>query len=248
MGSASCVGSGSNSFVSGIDWGNTGSGWNTGATNSNNSKAPGTITDFATANTNDAAWFNGSVSGDISQIINSASLGIRNTSTWNGTNTGTGTFLPLKNIQFQQSNYQSGNATSALIGSFSVSLNLSNLQFSNTNSNSRYIVCINESMNPSTLANRFTCFVPNTNYTLAPTIATNISTPPCSGASYGTGKIIYFDYSLPSNLTVNGLNQNTCYYIQVYALNGNGYSANISNNPYSYHFFTGSISTSVQSY
>jgi hypothetical protein len=247
MGTSACIGSGTNNFISGIDWGNT-SGWNTGANSANNSKAPGTITDYAATNALDAAWFNGSVVGTISQIISTSSTGVRNSSNWNGTNTGTGTFLPLKNILFHNSDYLSGSISVSLGLPTTATLNLSDLQFSNTNSDSRYLITMFENTAPSLPSNRYTCYAPSTNYITAPAVVTSLTTPPCGGSVVGSGKIVYLGYSLPTNLLITSLNNNSCYYLKVYAINGNGYSSKLSDNPYSFNFYTGTISTSIQAY
>jgi hypothetical protein len=244
----SCGGIGSISYISGIDWGNTGSGWNSGSTGTNNSKAPGTSTDFAetTLTTDDAVWFNDTVSGTVANIIANSGDGVRNSSNWSGTNIGTGTFLPLKNIQFHSSNYNSGSASASSGGGTSSTLNLSGLTFSNTNSDTRYLVVMHANTSPSTPANRFTCYTPNNNYSLSDTVVTAVSSPPCNGPSKGNGKVVYFNYNLPSSLNLTGLTNNTCYNVQVYAINGNGYSANYSSLPTSLNFFTGN--TSITAY
>jgi|LakMenEpi03Aug12_release.lakeMendotaPanAssembly.Ray.scaffolds.fasta_scaffold256609_2 hypothetical protein len=248
----SCGGTGSISYISGIDWGNTGSGWNSGSTATNNSKAPGTSTDFAettiiSANDN-AIWFNGSVSGNLSAIISNLGSGVRNSTNWSGTGTGTGTFLPLKNIQFHSSNYSSGNAIASNGGVTTSTLNLSGISFSNTNTDTRYLVVMHANTSPSTPANRFTCYTPNSNYGSAPAVVTSVTTPPCTGTSTGNGKVVYFNYTLPSSLIVTGLSNNTCYNVQVYAINGNGYSANYSSTPASFNFFTGNLVSSLIAY
>jgi hypothetical protein len=64
----------------------------------------------------------------------------------------------------------------------------------------------------------------------------------------GNGKVVYFDYSLPSNLIITGLSNNTCYNVQIYAINGNGYSANFSSTPASFNLFTGNLVSSLIAY
>lgn len=247
-GTSSCVGSGTNSFVSGFNWG-TSSGWlSSGSPNSNTSYPPGTSSDIEIMNTNDATWYNGAIIGTTSSINSTGGSGIKNTANWTGTNTGTGTFLPLKNIQFHSSNYSSGNAIASNGGVTTSTLNLSGLSFSNTNTDTRYMVVMHENVNPSTPANRFTCYTPNLNYGSAPTIVTSATTPPCAGTSTGNGKVVYFSYALPSSLIVTGLSNNTCYNVQVYAINGNGYSANYSTSPASFNFFTGNLVSSILAY
>jgi len=252
-GALGCGGSGTNTYISGIDWGNGTTGWNSGGSSgSNDSKAPGTLTDFAEttiSNTNDdEVWFSGSISGNLSAILSNTGSGVRNSTNWSGTGTGTGTFLPLKNIQFHSSNYSSGNAIATNGGGTTSTLNLNGLSFSNTNTDTRYLVVMHANASPSTPANRFTCYTPNLNYSLAPTVVTSVTTPPCTGTSTGNGKVVYFSYTLPSSLIVTGLSNNTCYNVQVYAINGNGYSANYSSTPASFNFFTGNLVSSILAY
>lgn len=249
QGLTNCTGSGSNIFISGINWGN--SGWNAiGANSSNDSKAPGTSSDFAetTIANDDAIWFSGTVSGNVSTILANTSAGVRNSNNWSGTDTGTGTFSPLKNIQFHTSNYNSGAATATNGGVTNSTLNLSGLSFSNTNTDTRYLVVINANASPSTPANRYTCYTPNLNYGSAPAVVTAVSAPPCSGTSNGNGKVVYFNYTLPSSIVITGLTNNTCYNVQVYAINGNGFSANYSSTPANFNFFTGNLVSSLIAY
>jgi hypothetical protein len=249
FGTSTCIGSGSNTFVSGIDWGNGINGWiSTGIPNSNTSYPPNTPTDFDVPNTLDAIWYSSSITGSSSNIIASTGLGVRNSANWNGTNTGTGTFLPLKNIQFHTSNYISGSASASSGGGTTSTLNLSGLSFSNTNTDTRYLVVMNANASPSSPANRYTCYTPNLNYGSAPTVVTAVTTPPCSGTSFGNGKVVYFNYSLPSSLVITGLTNNNCYNVQVYAINGNGYSANYSSTPANFNFFTGNLVSSLIAY
>jgi hypothetical protein len=254
-GALGCGGSGTNTYISGIDWGNGTTGWNSsGSSGSDDSKAPGTLTDFAEttiSNANDdAVWFNGSVSGNVTSIISNTSVGVRYSANWSGTNAGTGTFLPLKNIQFQTSNYNSGSASASSGGGTSSTLNLSGLTFSNTNTDTRYLVVMHANASPSTPANRFTCYTPNLNFGSAPTVVTSVSAPASctSTTSTGNGKVVYFSYTLPSSLIVTGLSNNTCYNVQVYAINGNGYSANYSSSAASFNFFTGNLVSSILAY
>jgi hypothetical protein len=249
QGLINCTGSGSNIFISGINWGN--SGWNAiGATSSNDSKAPGTSSDFAetTIANDDAIWFSGTVSGNVSTILSNISTGVRNSNNWSGTDIGTGTFLPLKNIQFHTSNYNSGSAIASSGGGTTSTLNLSGLSFSNTNTDTRYLVVMNANASPSVPANRYTCYTPNLNYGTAPTVVASVSTPPCTGTSNGNGKVVYFNYTLPGSLVITGLTNNNCYNVQVYAINGNGYSANYSSTPANFNFFTGNLVSSLIAY
>jgi hypothetical protein len=244
---SNCGVSGTINYISGIDWGKT-SGWvPTGASSSNNSKAPGTITDFENKTNSNNVYFNNIVSGNVSAIIAASGNGVRNPNNWNDTGSA-GTFLPLKNIQFHSSNYLSGIATATSGGGTSSTLNLSGLSFSNTNSDTRYLVVLHANASPSTPANRFTCYTPNNNYSLSDSVVTAVSSPPCNGPSKGNGKVVYFNYNLPNNLIITGLSNNTCYQVRVYAINGNGYSANYSSTPASLNFYTGNLVSSLIAY
>jgi hypothetical protein len=251
QGLTNCSGSGINNYISGINWDTLG--WAPGGSiSSNSSKAPGTPTDFAettiTSSNDDAVWFSGTVSGNVSTIISNSGTGVRYSSNWSGTGAGTGTFLPLKNIQFQTSNHNSGAATATHGGITTSTLNLSGLSFSNTNTDTRYLVVMNANASPSVPANRYTCYTPNLNYGTAPTVVASVSTPPCSGTSNGNGKVVYFNYTLPGSLVITGLINNNCYNVQVYAINGNGYSANYSSTPANFNFFTGNLVSSLIAY
>jgi hypothetical protein len=247
-GSASCVGSGTNSFISGLNWGAI-AGWlSSSIPSSNTSYPPGTNCDIEVKNTKDAAWFNGNCMGTDIAIKSTIGTGVRNTNNWSGTDTGTGTFLPLKNIQFHTSNYNSGTAVASSGGVTTSTLNLSGLSFSNTNTDTRYLVVMNANASPSVPANRYTCYTPNLNYGTAPTVVASVSTPPCSGTSNGNGKVVYFNYTLPGSLVITGLINNNCYNVQVYAINGNGYSANYSSTPANFNFFTGNLVSSLIAY
>jgi hypothetical protein len=107
---------------------------------------------------------------------------------------------------------------------------------------------MNANASPSVPANRYTCYTPNLNYGTAPTVVASVSTPPCSGTSNGNGKVVYFNYTLPGSLVITGLINNNCYNVQVYAINGNGYSANYSSTPANFNFFTGNLVSSLIAY
>jgi len=251
QGLVNCTGTGSNSFISGINWGNPD--WTAGATSSNTSKAPGTTTDFAetTIANDDAIWFSGSVSGNEATIISTSSTGVRNSSNWSGTNIGSGTFTPLKNILLNESNYVSGVVALSSSTSTTANLNLSNLAFGSTNSNTRYLVSIGENITPSTLVDRYTCYSPNLDFAAAQYVVTAVVpliNNTCAGASTGSGKVVYFNYGLPNSLSLTGFSANKCYSLHVYAINGNGYSANYSSTPASFNFFTGNLVSSLIAY
>lgn len=234
---------GTNTFLSGFNWGNAG--WTSGATSSNDSKAPGTPYDFSfPGNTFNKVRYTGSIIGNEAALV----ANINNTANWTGATTGDGV-LSLKDILFNESNYTSGAAvvTPALT---SATLNLSSLVFGGTTVDTRYAVIISLNTTPSLPADRYTCYTG-----IAPTVvgspsvvasvtgqtATNL----CGVTAQGTGQIVYLDYTLPASLTINGLQANANYSYTVVALNGNGYTANFSSTPYSSSFTTGTVQPTV---
>jgi len=246
----SCGGSGTNTYISGINWGKT-SGWvSTGSTDGSDSKKPNTSTDFEIKNNSNNTFYSSTVSGSNSVITSTTGNGVLLSTNWTSNNSGMGDLLPLKNIQFQVSNYSSGFASGSSGGGTTSTLNLSGLTFSNTNTDTRYLVVMHANTSPSTPANRFTCYTPNLNYGSAPNVVTSVSAPASctSTTSTGNGKVVYFNYTLPSSLNVTGLNNNTCYNVKVYAINGNGHSANYSSTPASFNFFTGNLVSSILAY
>ncbi len=238
-GNSSCTAAGTNTYIAGINWA-VASGWNTGSTSSNNSKAPGTSSDYASNNGQESIWFNGAYIGNTTQMKSNTGSGIRNNSNWSGTNTGTGLYTPLKNVQFHASNYLSGQIQLNSITSNTVNLNLGNIVFDSSNIDTRYMVIVAENNSPSNPLDRYTCYTPNSNYLFANNVVSSITTPPCSGASYGQGKVIYLNYNLPGDLNISGLNSNTCYYVNVIAINGNGYSAKLGSSNASFKFILSS--------
>lgn len=238
-GNSSCTAVGSNTYIAGINWA-IASGWNAGSTSSNNSKAPGTNSDYASANGQESIWFNGTYSGNTSHMKLNTGNGLRNNSNWSGTNTGTGLYTPLKNVQFHASNYLTGQIQLNSSTTNTVDLNLNNILFDSSNIDTRYMVIVAENNSPSNPLDRYTCYTPNSNYLFANDVATSITTPPCGATSYGQGKVIYLNYTLPSSLNISGLNTNTCYYVNVIAINGNGYSAKLGSSYASFKFILSS--------
>jgi Mn-containing catalase len=242
-GGINCAGSGTNTYVSGINWGN--SGWTSGATNSGTSLAPGTIFDFAYPGAFNKVEYTSNIAGDAITV----GTNILNPTNWTGAATGDGAYS-LKNILFNESNYTAGtvNATPALT---SATLNLSSLTFGNANTDTRYAVIVSTGT-PSLPVDRYTCYNGiSLNFGSAPVVATGVSGQTagdfCGTPTNGTGVMVYLDYTLPSSLTIAGLLQNTTYNYKVVAVNGNGYTANFSSTPYTGTFTTLSpANTSVQ--
>lgn len=246
IGSVNCAGAtGSNTFVSGFDWGNAG--WTSGATSSNDSKAPGTPYDFAfPGNTFNKVQFSGSIVGNEAALV----AYINNTANWTGATTGDGV-ISLKDILFDESNYTSGAAV-VTPATTSATLDLSSLVFGNTTTDTRYVLIISNGGAPTLPVDRYTCYagiVPTV--VGAPSVVASVSgqtaTDFCGVVAQGTGQIVYFDYTLPSSLTITGLAQNASYQYAVVAVNGNGYTANYSSTAYTGSFTTGvPVSTVVE--
>lgn len=227
----SCGGAGSNSYTAGMNWGN--SGWNSGTTGTNNSKAPATATDFATSTSSwDEVYFSGSVVGDVNAIISSSGNGVRNPNNWSGAATGTAGFY-LQDILFQQSDYQTGALSFSGVTGTAFTLNASAISFANANADTRYMVVIHPNGTPSVPADRYTCYSGiSSNFGSAPTVVSSVvdqiaNGDECGTPTLGNGRVVYFDYTLPSALNISGLDAGTNYEVRVYAINGNGFTANI---------------------
>ncbi len=227
---------GTNTYRSGINWGN--SGWNSGAIDNSTSRAPFSATDFAPNTTLDEIYFDPSstLTGDVDAIISSTGPGIRNFSNWAGTNTGNSNDCTLKDILFTQSDYVSGTISASGISGSNATLNLSALVFSGTNADTRYAVVINPSAAPGSPVDRYTCYSGiSSNVATAPLVVSSVTGQPvgsignssCGTPSVGAGRMVYFDYALPSSLILSGLLSGTNYEVRVYAVNGNGITANV---------------------
>lgn len=229
IGSTSCGNpNGSNTFLTAINWGT--SGWiNSSEPSASESYAPGTPTDFDPNTTDDAIEFNGNVIGNVQTLINSSGSGIRNFSNWTGTTSGSGNYN-LKSILFQQSNFSSGTISFSSVNASGFTIDASSLSFSNSDTDTRYMVVMYTAA-PSSPVDRYTCYSSvSPNYAAAADVVTSISgqtaTDFCGSPIIGNGRVVYFDYSLPSVLAVTGLASNTNYEVRVFAVNGNGYTAN----------------------
>lgn len=237
-GGASCSGgSGTNTYISGITWGNSGATWNSGATSSNNSKAPGTSTDFdGLSSSFDEVRYTGAVVGDVAAITSNSGNGVLNTSNWSGSTSGSTTNFTLKDILFNESDYSAGAMVFTNVTSTGFTINTSALSFSGTNANTRYMVVIRDGSAPDSPVDRYTCYSSiSGNIGTAPDVVTSVTsqsaTDFCGTPTTGNGKVVYFDYTLPSSLAISGLSASTTYEVRVFAVNGNGYTANYSTTP-----------------
>jgi hypothetical protein len=217
-------------FIAGINGGD-GGGWNKGATSDNNSKAPGTLSDIdiSAAKNNDNARLipTIAVNGNASTIRNL----IKTTSNWEKNNN-VFTSFALKNILFSEGNYTSSAIFFSSITPSSFVLNLAGLSFSNTSADTRYMVVMRAEGTPNNPVDRFTCYSGIvTDVSSSVSVVVSVGTPPCAAPIPGNGKLVYFNYGLPTSLLISRLSPNTNYQVKVYALNGNGYSANASSVP-----------------
>lgn len=239
MNSGQCTGTGYNTLISGIMNNND---WNAGAGASNQSRAPGSATDFTSGNGSnnqfDSWHFNGSIIGDPSTLASGGSNGILNASFWTASTTGTafmGGDLNLKDIKFHESNYAGGAIGVTVLNTTSIRIDASGLSFDGTDDDSRYIIVIRSGAQPNGPVDRYTCYTGVTgNFNTTPSVvisATTNSTNACASATAGVGKVVYFNYNLPSALTITNLSSTQTYNIAVYAVNGNGYTANMSTSP-----------------
>jgi hypothetical protein len=236
-GGTNCSGSGTNTFVSGINWGNAG--WVSGAIDAASSKAPGSATDIAIPGTTSKVSYTGTVLGNQAALT----ANITNPANWTGVTNGDGIFA-LKDILFDESNYNTGSAV-VTPSQTSATLDLSGLAFTNSNSDTRYAVIISIGV-PTLPADRYTCYTG-----IAPTV---LGTPSpaalvsgqtgsdfCGTIAQGLGQIVYLDYTLPASLTITDLALTTTYNYAVVAVNGNGYTANFSSTAYTGSFTTQNV-------
>ena len=182
-------------------------------------------------NAADNAFYNGNALGSASAIRSS----LLNTANWNLSATAQVARFNRKNIQFFEPVYNSGAISLFDVNSTGFSINASSLTYLNESAeNTRYAIVIRQAAAPSAPADRFTCYPGNlnqltVNFNTSP-IVKQSATDVCTGVD-GNGKIVYLGYDIPSQLIVQGLNPNTSYVVSVFAVNGNGWSANFSSIP-----------------
>ena len=213
-----------NPISAGIDFASS-SGWITSGTpDENTSYKPDTPAAFETLNTKpNSRYKNSTLRGD-STVIFAAMM---DQTKWQHQNKNTD-YWRLKQVQFQASDYITGDIVFDNIAGDSFDLDASGLSFLETSGSTRYMVIINEAANPDAPVNRYTCYTPDTNYELAPDVVTsitkqfNLSLPCGETQTTGIGKVVYLDYLLPSALTITRLKCTSEYRVFVYAINGNG--------------------------
>jgi len=200
-------------------------GWITSGTpDANTSYKPNTPAAFETLNSKGNSRFQlGNPIGD-STIIFSA---IMNPSNWKHNNQN-GDYWKLKKVLFQKSNKLNGVVAFSSISGSEFTIDASNLTFENTTISSRFIIVVYDGGVPDRPMNRYTCYQPNTDYSLAPDVVKSITqqfsqSEPCGVAqTIGDGKVVFLGNNLPATLTISGLRCDTEYNIKIVAINGNG--------------------------
>lgn len=201
-----------------------GASWNTGATSANNSKTPSTGADYYIGAVDNGS-FTGSVTGAASSIRSAAVT----SGNWSTSSSAISGLFNDKNILFDQPNYSSGSIGSSNVTISGATLNLAGLVFASTTTSATRYLAVLHAGTPGTPADRYTNYTGTLNdnaadYSSDPTVVTSATSP--TNGTAGNGKVLYLGYSLPSALAVTGLNYNTSYTVAVYAVNGNGWSAN----------------------
>lgn len=248
-GSSSCGSpSATNTLIAGI---NFSSDWiDTGEPTENTSYVPGTSSDINIGSAENGRFKEVMVEGNASTIRNDITDDLTND--WE--TSASALNFTLKDILFQASNYTTGTHTVTGATPTTVTIDFSDLTFTNTNSDTRYFITaqIDDAANGSdkvtasdTPTDRYTCYDNvSTTYDLADVVvestsgqsASNFCGTPSSDSE--PDKVVYFDYGLPSSLTItlpagtditapNG----DVFFFSVFAVNGNGYTANFGS-PY----------------
>jgi len=215
------------SFIAGIAGADAVAAWNSGATTANNSKAPGTVSDFYMGTT-DNGYYSATVLGNAGTIRSS----LVNSASWTTSGSAQTARFDNKNILFNETNYASGAIAFSSVGETSMTVDVSGVGFSaESQEATRYAVVIRAGAVPTSPVDRYTCYSGTlddltANFGTDPNVK-SATTALCTGTD-GNGKVVYLGYTKPSALVINGLTGGTTYHIGVYAVNGNGRSANFS--------------------
>lgn len=201
---------GFNNYVAGINFAN--SGWTSGSTNTNTSKAPGTLADLH-AGTKPNVRFKGMVSGAAALLRDS----LINVSSWDTSATRFATDFATFTSQFNEPASQATNLTVA-----ATSLSNMTLSWKATADAQRYVVVMNTS---STISNPADSFTYNNINIYGQADAVVLS---ASAMTNGNGKVVYIGHD--TMVVVSGLTNGTRYYYKVFAFNGNGSDANYNTN------------------
>lgn len=201
---------GFNNYVAGINFAN--SGWTSGSTNTNTSKAPGTLADLH-AGTKPNVRFKGMVSGAAALLRDS----LINVSSWDTSATRFATDFTTFTSQFNEPASQATNLTVA-----GTSLSNMTLSWKATAAAQRYVVVMNTSSTISNPADSFT-YNSTGNFSQADTVILS-----ASAMTKGNGRVVYSGHD--TSVVVNGLANGTRYYYKVFAFNGNGSNANYNTN------------------
>jgi hypothetical protein len=215
------------SFIGGIGGADAAANWNSGATSTNDSKAPGTSSDFYMG-TPDNGYYNSSVTGNANTIRSSAVT----SGNWTTSGSAQAARFGNKNILFNESNFSAGSISISGVSTTSMTVDVSGVSFTDeAASSTRYVIVIRDGAAPTAPVDRYTCYTGTlsdltANFGTDPTIK-SATTDVCTGTD-GNGKVVYLGYAKPSALVINGLTGGTTYHVGIYALNGNGRSANFS--------------------
>lgn len=217
------------SFIAGIAGAAGVAAWDNvnGATSANTSKAPGTASDYYMG-TSDNGYYNSSVTGNANAIRTSAIT----TGNWTISTSAQADRFINKNILFNESNFSAGSMSISGVTTTSMTVDVSGVSFTDESASAtRYAVVIRAGAAPTAPVDRYTCYAGTlsdltANFGTDPTVK-SATTDVCAGTD-GNGKVVYLGYAKPSALVINGLTGGTTYHIGVYAVNGNGRSANFS--------------------
>ena len=219
-----------NEFLAGFNYGN--SGWiEVGSglpISSNESYAPPSVSNLempATNTPNYSLKDTESISGDAENIHSEVSDVLGN---WT-TGIGISPQIKLKDVQFDQSDYSTGTVL-LTENAGDLDIDFSGLTFTDA-TDIRYIVVIADGFTPSNPVDRYTCYTPDLDYNLADTVVFSVASQianqdPCGVPTNGLGRIVYFGND-NSPITVTGLPCGATMFVQVFAVKGNGFTANV---------------------
>ncbi len=200
-----------------------------GTPTDNTSFRPGTNAAFATLSNRGRSRYNNNTNleGDSAAILS----GLVNPANWQFQNN-TADYWQLKRILFNQSDYLSGTMSFSTISSSSFDLDATSLIYTDASRSTRYMVVVRPNSAPQDPVDRYTCYNVSNDYSITDDVVRNVTINygngnPCgTNQTLGNGKVVYFDYDLPSALNISGLLGCTTYQVAVYAVNGNGVTAN----------------------
>jgi hypothetical protein len=137
--------------------------------------------------------------------------------------------IRLKDILFKESNVSGDSILTEDAGNVVVTMN-NNITVTDS-VDVRYLVVMHTGDAPDAPADRYTCYTPSLDYTAAPDVVTAVSgqtavQDPCGNTTTeGNGRVVYIGRDATS-FTVTNIPCGSYVYVSVYALKGNGYTAN----------------------